>query len=164
MKRAAAISECRKYRWSLVRIWDHSLPRVLFIMLNPSIADGTEDDPTIRRCIDFAMQWGYGSMAVGNLFGYRATDPSELLTAKDPVGIDNQRYVLNLLGNCDEVILAWGDRAKRLNEKRVILGVLKRWQKATGKHAMCLGVTKDGNPKHPLYLPKKSVRIPCPIL
>jgi len=84
MKSHATFSPCRKYRYSLFRIWDEDKSLVLFIGLNPSTADEKEDDPTIRRCINFAKQWGwgYGGLIMGNLFSFRATQPSDLKQAK----------------------------------------------------------------------------------
>lgn len=82
MKTGANLSECRRYRFSLWRIWDEALPYALFIGLNPSTADETANDPTITRCINFAKDWGYGGIYMANLFAYRATDPSEYMLRK----------------------------------------------------------------------------------
>lgn len=90
----ATISPCQKYRYALGRCWDHAGKRVVFAMLNPSVADATADDPTIRRCIRFARKWGYGSLEVVNLFAWRATDPKELRIAADPIGLDNDAEIV----------------------------------------------------------------------
>ena len=82
----AVISECGKYRYSLTRIWDESKPKVMFIMLNSSTANANNDDPTIRRCINFAKAWGFGDLYVCNIFAYRATNPQELLKVDNPFG------------------------------------------------------------------------------
>lgn len=96
MIKSAIISECGKYRYSLSRIWDENKANVLFIMLNPSTADGDVDDPTIRRCIGFAKSWGYGGIYVGNLFAYRATDPKELLKVENPIGFENIHHLMDM--------------------------------------------------------------------
>lgn len=79
-------SPCRTYRYSLVHEWDRDLPRVAFIMLNPSTADENALDPTLRRCLGFARSWGYGSFEIGNVFAFRATDPKAMKAAADPFG------------------------------------------------------------------------------
>ena len=81
--RHAVFSPCRTYRYALSRVWAADKPYALFIGLNPSTADETLDDPTIRRCIDFAKRWGYGGLVMANLFAYRATEPSEMKAATD---------------------------------------------------------------------------------
>lgn len=81
VERFADISDCGRYRWRLSRRWDDG-PQACFVMLNPSTADGLDDDPTVRRCVRFARGWGYGELVVVNLFPYRATDPGELITAQ----------------------------------------------------------------------------------
>lgn len=147
MKKNAQISECRKYRYSLERTWDENKPKVLFIMLNPSTADADNDDPTIRRCISFAKSWGYGGLMVGNLFGLRATNPKELngysvCNEFDPLHPDyiNRKSVAYMASVCDKVILAYGNPP------------IKGWEKPRFENMFHLGLTKSGNPKHPLYL------------
>ena len=112
MKKSALISECGNYRYSLSRIWDESLPKLLFIMLNPSTADADNDDPTIRRCIGFAKGWGYGGIVVGNLYAYRSTNPMKLIfeasIGTDIVGPDNDRYLQEMSAQCSEIVFAWG--------------------------------------------------------
>ena len=116
-------------------------------MLNPSTADANRDDPTIRRCIDFAQRWGYGGLLVGNLFAYRSTDPKGLLAADDPVGPENDRHLAHLAESCNIVVAAWGavsrpDHLRRATEVREIVG-----------HKLyCLGMTTSGQPRHPLYV------------
>jgi hypothetical protein len=119
-------------------------------MLNPSTADATFDDPTIRRCIGFAKSWGYGGLLVGNLFAFRATKPKDLLKAEDPVGKDNIRYLQEMFSQSEIIICAWGNSkivdkiSKRIGEYRPLSGIL-------GKLAY-LELSKDETPKHPLYL------------
>lgn len=148
MKSSAVIDGTGKYRYSLVREWNTDLPRVLFVMLNGSTADAENDDPTLRRCIGFAKSWGYGSLEVVNLFGYRTTLPSELKQADDPVGPDNDKYILEAVNKAKTVIFAWGVHGQhRARDIQVI-----RMLNARGIMAMCLGTTKEGHPRHPLYL------------
>ena len=95
-KNAAAFSPDRRYRYTLRRQWDDALPYCLFVMLNPSTADATQDDPTIRRCIGFTKAWGFGGLLVGNLFALRSTDPAALYHADDPVGPENDSCLRTL--------------------------------------------------------------------
>jgi len=140
----AAISECKKYRYSLDRIWDFDKPRVLFIMHNPSTANENTDDPTIRRCIKFAQDWGYGGICVGNLFPYRATDPKELLKLEHEEMADtciNEVYLSVMANECERHILAFGNPiAPYLHSMLPKV----EWE--------ALKLTKKGNPCHPLYL------------
>ncbi len=139
-----------QYRYLLTRVWDERKPGVTFVMLNPSTADATEDDPTLRRCIHFASAFGYGRLNVVNLFAYRATDPRELFAAErdgvDIVGPECSRYFTLL----DDVICAWGAQPGSVVERRVreVKGLLL----AAPCRVFCLGCTKDGHPRHPLYL------------
>ena len=110
MKREAIISKCGKYRYSLVREWNKNKGKVLFIMLNPSTADDEEDDKTIIRCINFAKDWGYGGLMVGNLFAYRTTYPKELFKTKNPEGKDNLKRIKQMIKRSDLVICAWGNK------------------------------------------------------
>ena len=110
MKREAIISKCGKYRYSLVREWNKNKGKVLFIMLNPSTADDKEDDKTIIRCINFAKDWGYGGLMVGNLFAYRTTYPKELFKTKNPEGKDNLKRIKQMIKDADLVICAWGNK------------------------------------------------------
>ena len=92
-KSGAVFSDCRKYRYALWRMWDENKPLVMIIGLNPSTADETGNDPTITRCISFARSWGYGAVCVTNLFGFRATAPSQLKVYHDPIGKENDAWV-----------------------------------------------------------------------
>ena len=145
----AKFSDCGKYRYSLFREWDREKGLVSFIMLNPSTAGATEDDPTIRRCIGFAERWGFGRLWVVNLFAFRATDPAEQKKADDPVGPDNIFDIAAGGAFSGKVIAAWGVHGDLHGQaERVKFGL------SLGlKPIHCLGTTKDGHPKHPLYLP-----------
>lgn len=145
MEQFAAVSENKQYRYSLLRLWDIELPRICFVMLNPSTADGEKDDPTIRKCIGFAKKLGYGSLDVVNLYAYRSTDPKELRKIAYPVGPENDKYIQAAIARSYLVVAAWGINATdpvRVNEVLDLIG-----------SAMCLGRTNKGAPRHPLFVP-----------
>ncbi len=141
---AAVFSPCRKYRYELWRRWSPG-PYVAFIGLNPSTADESLDDPTIRRCIGFAKAWGYGALCMLNLFSFRATDPAVMKTEEFPIGgHENDLALRSRAEGAGVVIAAWG-----------IHGVHQERDQAVRKlvaNLHCLGTTKDGHPRHPLYL------------
>lgn len=140
----ATFSRDRRYRYRLWRIWDRSLGIVAFVMLNPSTADATRDDPTIRRCVAFARRWGYGGVEVVNLFGLRATEPRDLCRARDAVGPANDRYLRRVGRRASLVVIAWGvNGAIRGRTVRRLIGLAG---------ARCLGTTRSGEPRHPLYV------------
>jgi len=121
----------------------------LFVMLNPSTADGTQDDPTIRRCVGFAKSWGFDRLEVVNLFAYRATKPADLLALRepdDPVGSQNQEYVEDRAAEAGKIICAWGSHGAHLGQDETVLG----W--CGPKSTWALGLTRDGYPRHPLYV------------
>ncbi|HBV97759.1 MAG: hypothetical protein JL50_03045 [Peptococcaceae bacterium BICA1-7] len=146
---SAVIDETCQYRYSLVREWDSEKPRVLFVMLNGSTADAEKDDPTLRRCIGFARAWGYGSLEVVNLFGYRTTFPQELKRAPDPVGPENDRYILAAVRRSNYIIAAWGTHGKHQGRDKQVIRLLID---SGATEIMCLELTKDGHPRHPLYV------------
>ncbi len=141
----AAISTCGKYRYVLTRgdELNSSLP---FVMLNPSTADASLDDPTIRRCKGFAADLGYSGIVVMNLYAFRATKPADLWTADDPVGSENDTW-LHGLSLYPEIVCAWGANARPDRVKDVV-EILTMYN----AKLKCLGVTKAGAPKHPLYI------------
>jgi len=126
-------------------------------MLNPSTADENEDDPTIRRCIGFAKQWGYGGICVANLYAYRATDKTALSKVTDPVGQDNRWYIDEYYESNMLIVLAYGDPPPTVMKSPVFKAFVN-------KDTYCLGFTKKGNPKHPLYIPKNQKLIPFSLL
>lgn len=148
----AHISNDGAHRYTLGRTWSHETPAV-FVMLNPSTADALVDDPTIRRCIGFAKALGCGGLHVVNLYAYRATKPADLWLASDPVGPENDEALraafLTAYGYGSPVIAAWGANAKP-DRSRAVTAIAS----AAGIDLMVLGVTKGGQPRHPLYLPK----------
>lgn len=131
------------YRYALWRAWDDG-PRAVFSMLNPSTADAITDDPTIRRCVGFARSWGFGSLEVVNLCAYRTPSPAGLLAVVEPVGRENAEHVAAAVDRADLVVAAWGNDGLRwLPETR---GVFE------DRRLRCLGVTRFGAPRHPLYV------------
>src|SRR4051794_33028496 len=152
LEQNAVISICGRYRYLLTRQVGPGLCTATFIMLNPSTADATNNDPTIRRCIGFARQWGCGQLVVLNLFAMRATDPADMKLADDPVGPENKDWFDRTLRDQDDgpVVCAWGVHGEHRGQDLTVLG----WLKSYGIRPLALGVTRDGHPKHPLYLPK----------
>jgi hypothetical protein len=151
----AKISDDGLYRYELGRVWNDEKPRLAWIMLNPSTADGEQDDPTIRRCMGFARAWDYGGIYVYNVYAYRATDPKMLAKADDPFGPMNGCYLLDAL-RFPMAIVAWGSHPGATARFREWLDSLQPWQRNADRlHA--LGLTKDGHPRHPLYLPGKAL-------
>ena len=142
----ATFSDCRKYRYALSRTWDGKKKTILFIGLNPSTADEKIDDPTIRRCINYAQNWGYGSLLMVNLFAYRATMPSELKNVKNPIGNDNDLHIIELSKKADIAVAAWGNEGTLLNRDKEVKKILP--------NLMCLKINKSGQPSHPLYQKK----------
>lgn len=145
-KTGAKISTCGKYRYALWRRWNTERPPILVVGLNPSTANEITDDPTIRRCVRFVAQARGGALYVANLFGFRATNPNELLDARDPVGPFNDRWILRLAEKSHCVIAAWGANEFAVERASVVMELLK------DQVVMCLGRTGSGAPKHPLYL------------
>lgn len=117
----------------------------MFIGLNPSTADAITDDPTLRRCMRFARDWGYGSVVLANLFAYRATQPTELKTVAKPVGPRNNRWLRELAADADLVIAAWGNDGVLLDRASAVRKMIPNLH--------CLKINGSGEPAHPLYIP-----------
>lgn len=164
--RSCHFSPCRRYRYALRIIWNPELKPKMFIGLNPSTADETKDDNTIRRCIDFAQRWGHGGLVMTNAFAFRSTDPEPMIAmGRDAIGPENTvAYLERIAAECaGKPIAAWGTNIRhvkfgterkdrnlnRNNELKVCMGPLD-----------CLRITKGGYPEHPLYLPKVLEPIP----
>lgn len=144
MIKDAILSEDRKYRYILSRTWDETKPTVLFIGLNPSTADENEDDPTIRRCINFAKSWGYGGLIMANLFAFRTTNPQGLYSEKNPVGSENDYYIKKFANKSEKIIACWGNHGCFNNRSQIV------YELVDSLH--CLDTNKSGEPKHPLYI------------
>lgn len=153
MVRDATISHCGTYRYTLSRQWGNRSPTTCllrkagFIMLNPSTADAEIDDPTIRRCIGFAKAWGKDGVDIVNVYALRSTDPKALWQHNDPVGPENDRYIQDWVHYCSPIVAAWGAHAKPERVQRVLEIV-----RAHSVPLYCLGTTKAGAPRHPLYV------------
>ncbi len=138
----AEFSEDRMYRYALWRIWDRDTPLIAFIGLNPSTANETDDDPTIRRVVSFSKKWGYGGVYMVNLFAYVTSDPAQLSQCEDPLG-DNDFWLDHVARICLKVVFAWGSFPQAADRAREVI------QKFDG---YALVVNKDGSPRHPLYV------------
>lgn len=151
--RTAVVSACGTYRYRLSRRWGPAGGRyVAWVMLNPSTADAERDDATVRRVVSYSQAWGYDEAFVVNVFALRATDPAALKAHPDPVGPDNHWHVEAVCRNAKLVVAAWGaNMGGTIPELRV------RHDLAKWGGAKCLGLTRDGHPKHPLRLRKDEV-------
>lgn len=146
--RDATFSEDRVYRYQLVRSTGHpSKALVNFVGLNPSTADESSDDPTVRRLISFAGRHGFGFLILTNLYAFRATDPRELTLTADPIGPDNVTYLAAAAGASQCIVPCWGTHGALRSRGREVLGLLRRLG-----DIRVFGWTKGGEPIHPLYL------------
>ena len=145
----AIISACGTYRYWLQRYWRHDLPALNFVMLNPSTADASADDPTIRRCIAFARSLGFGRMEVTNLFALRSTDPKGIRQHPAPIGDENDEQIVTSAKVCQLTICGWGTKGHYLGRDAEVLRLLR----SAGVIPHALRRPKDGHPEHPLYLP-----------
>ncbi len=146
MRTGAMLSPCRTYRYDLWRTWLGGNGYAMFVGLNPSTADETEDDPTIRRCTAFAKAWGYAGLCMTNLFAYRATAPRDMMRASDPVGPQNDEILCSRAEEARVVVAAWGVHGTYGSRHEAVRAMLPKLH--------YLRLTKGGHPGHPLYLPK----------
>ena len=144
----AIISQCGTYRYLLQRFWDRRLETLNFVMLNPSTADASINDATIRRCLGFARTLGFGSLEVTNLFALRSTDPKALRGHADPVGPDNDEKIISSAQVCQMTICAWGTHGSYKDRAAKVLRLLRD----AGVKPHALAFANGGVPKHPLYL------------
>lgn len=146
----AFFSPDRVYRYLLRRKLSFMQTTCLFIMLNPSTADETANDPTVTRCINFARHWGFGRLEVCNIFAYRATDPKELYDLEYPsqvIGPDNDMYLRHAIERADRVVCAWGNHGLLFGR-----GIfLREAIRLEGKFPLAFKITQKGQPIHPLY-------------
>jgi hypothetical protein len=145
---AAVFSPCRTWRYVLTRRWRGGGTVCAFIGLNPSTADETLNDPTIRRCMGFAKRWGHSALYMLNLFAYRATDPAVMRAAPYPDGVENWAWILRVALSADLVVCAWGAHGEFLGRAESVAVNLQ----ANGVRLHHLGLTAAGHPRHPLYL------------
>lgn len=142
----AVLSDDGEYRYRLSRTWDTSKPTVAFVMLNPSTANATENDPTIRRCLGYAKDWGYGKLVVANLFALRSSDPATLRDHPDPVAPENDDHLQAVCDEAEKVIVAWGANGSLRGRASEVAAMLDA-------DLYALDTTKAGHPVHPLYQP-----------
>lgn len=151
--KGAYFSPDRVYRYTLWRnwwLWDREpLKFVAFIGLNPSTADETQNDPTVTRCINYARHWGFDGMVMLNIFGYRATDPREMKKHPEPIGEENNLIIIEICIIASMVVCCWGNHGAHNNRADKVLQFLGN---KNIKNVYHLGLTKQGQPKHPLYL------------
>jgi hypothetical protein len=149
MNSGAQFDRTRNYRYLLWRQWDRDLPRVAFLMLNPSQADAVKNDQTISNCIAFARHLGFGGMDVVNLFAYRTSDPRVLKKIPDPVGAKNDLFIGDACRRADQTIVAWGNHGSLRGRADTVKALLCDIDAAK---LLCFGVTSLGHPRHPLYV------------
>ncbi len=144
IKKNAILSQDRKHRYMLSRIWDENTGAVVFIGLNPSTADENNDDRTIKKCIKYAKDWGYGGIYMINLFSFRATNPNKMLSALNPTNDENDKYIEKYINIGKKVICAWGNDGSFQDRNNDITNKFK--------DLYCLKLNQTGQPAHPLYL------------
>lgn len=152
MQKSAVISSCGQFRYRLSRRWADG-PALVFIMLNPSIADADIDDPTIRKCVAFATLLGYCAIEIVNLYAFRATKPDDLKKAGWSVGVANNTHIIEALTlaaiHDSPVICAWGAHARGRQRAVEVIDIIRRMS----LRPMALRKLSDGVPEHPLYIP-----------
>lgn len=150
----ATFSRCGLYRYELRRVWRPEKRTMVFVGLNPSTADESTDDPTIRRILGFADDWGYGTLVMLNVFAFRSTDPKALhdraARRREVIGPENDATIRSTFAahRRDKLVIGWGAHGLLLDRGRDVAAM------ASSLHARpeCLGLTQSGQPKHPLYL------------
>lgn len=155
ISKGADITPGGVYRYSLWRQWKKDPDVCIFIGLNPSTADGEKDDNTITRCVNFADNFGCGRLVMVNLFSFRATKPSDMLLAQDPIGRKTNKILINECSDSELVIACWGNHGNFMDRDSEVVELL-----SSHCPLYCLGKNKSGSPKHPLYLPKSSTPKP----
>ena len=149
VKSEAVYSNCENYRYTLTREWDAEKQKVLFIMLNPSTADETKNDATVERCERRARNLNFGSVRICNIFAWRETNPFKLKQKTKPIGKDNNKIIQDSTIWANDIICAWGTHGSHLERDEEI----KKLLSSNGCKLYHLGLTKNGHPKHPLYVP-----------
>ena len=151
MNRYSVMSACKTYRYQLHRSWDDSLPTVCYVLLNPSTADATVDDPTVLRCVERAKRLGFGSLSMVNLFSFRATKPIQMMRSKvDPIGVHTDSYITEAAEQAKMIICGWSKHGHFLGRHDYVLRFVLR---PFVKKCYALRMNKDNTPSHPLYLP-----------
>ena len=148
---SATFDAAKTYRYRLERSWGESGTRAVWIMLNPSTAGATQDDNTIRRVSAFTRSWGLDGLIVVNLFALRATNPRALRRHPDPVGPANDQFIEWAVRPGWVIVAAWGAHPLAASRAREVTGIIARVGEDAGA-VTCLGFTKAGFPKHPLFV------------
>jgi hypothetical protein len=156
IKGGATFDRSGRYRYRLWRQWDEALPAITLVMLNPSAADAVYNDQTISTCMRLARRFNFGSIEVVNLFAYCTSDPRQLKQARNPVGKHNDHYIWASAQKANSILIAWGNHGNLQSRHMEVLDMLVHL--ATPLY--CLGVTKQGQPRHPLYLPGDAPMVP----
>lgn len=162
MTGSAELSPCGTFRYRLQRTWNPDAPLIVFLMLNPSTADATSDDATLRACLSRALAGGFGRLTVLNLFALRATDPARLQQAADPVGPGNEAALRDGLSDLkadDRLICAWGNGGRLQGRGAAVVRQLR--ERGLALHH--LGLTASGEPRHPLYVAQAQPLLPWSI-
>lgn len=146
----ACMSACGHFRYRLERRWGDG-PALLFIMLNPSTADASVDDPTIRRCRHFTLAHRFDALEVVNLFAFRATEPVDLSRAGYPTGQANDFHMSAAIDAAGAVCVAWGAHGGLPSVEKRVQEVMPMLFKH-GVQPQCLQITRGGHPSHPLML------------
>lgn len=144
----AVYSDCERYRYMLTRVWNAEGGKVLFVMLNPSTATEFQNDPTVERCERRARALGFGSFRVCNIFAWRDTDPKLMRRAADPVGPANDAAIRDSCFWAHKIVCAWGSHGSHLDRGPAVELLMR----GTGRALHHLGLTRDGHPRHPLYI------------
>lgn len=144
----AVYSACTRYRYRLTRVWGDVGGGALFVMLNPSTATEVQNDPTVERCERRARALGFAGFTVCNIFAFRATDPRVMRAAADPVGSDNDAAILDAARSAACIVCAWGTHGAHLDRGPEV----ERLLRGSGRALHHLGLTRDGHPRHPLYI------------
>ena len=146
VKSEAIFSEDKKYRYELIRVWDNSKPKIGFVALNPSIADETENDPTIWKLVRSADGWGYGGIVIVNLFALVTSSPEAMKVASEPIGKENDKHLVKMskAKDVDKIVAVWGDDGAHLGRADQV--------KKMFSQLWALKISESGQPRHPRFL------------
>lgn len=161
----AVFSACNLYRYKLWREWCSDLEPMVWCCQNPSTADENDDDPSVRKMMGFARANGCGGIVLYNIFAYRATDERELFKVADPIGPESLSHFDGLLKYLREtpkakLVVGWGNQLVTKRHSLMRMAYRNIGLKLAGAGALCLGTTKSGDPKHPLFVPYSQPLIP----
>ena len=144
----AVFSKDRLYRYTIFRQWKEENNLLLCICLNPSVANETNEDLTLNRCVSFAKDNDFDGVYITNLFSYVSTDPKELYGVDDPIGEETDAYIVSLSGKASSILIAWGNGGRYLDRANQILNILPK------EKIYYLKLNATGEPSHPSRLPR----------